>query len=119
MRDASSVYVAIDWTSVQGDPFRILMAAVCVEGRAIPIAALVIPTRKRKALQVRTEAAMLAKLRFVVPRGISLTILADRGFDGIAFRRTVVSHGFGSIIRARFRRSSRSTPRGRRNRCCC
>jgi hypothetical protein len=101
LRDASSVHVAIDWTSVQGDQFRILMAAVCVEGRAIPIAALVIPTSKRKALQVRTEAAMLAKLRFVVPHGISLTILADRGFDGIAFRRAVVSHGFGYIIRAR------------------
>lgn len=101
LRDASSVYVAIDWTSVQGDQFRVLMAAVCVPGRAIPIAALVIPTSKRKARQVHTEAELLAKLRLVVPHGISLTILADRGFDGIAFRRAVVSHGFGYIVRAR------------------
>jgi len=75
--------IAMDWTKI-GD-FQVLTSAVVTKHRAIPVHWTVIDeleTRMKDA-----ELDHIATLRELVPRENGPVILADRGFDDVAFLR--------------------------------
>lgn len=94
--------IAIDWLSLRNDSMRVLLAAVCDDqGRATPLLALSLPTRHRKRRQRAFEAKMILAIREVVPEDLSVILLADRGFDGAAFRAEVRAAKMHYVIRVR------------------
>lgn len=77
--------IAMDWTKI-GD-FQVLTSAVVTKHRAIPVYWTVIDeleTRMKDA-----ERDHIATLRELVPRENGPVILADRGFDDVAFLRAL------------------------------
>jgi hypothetical protein len=44
---------------------------------------------------------MIVRLRELVPHGVCAVVLADRGFDGYAFRAWVAAHGLHFVVRLR------------------
>lgn len=102
LMDAQGVVIAIDWTSLQCDQTRVLWAGLCThDGRTIPLLALAIHARHLKRRQTQMEARMVARLRELIPHGVRAVILADRGFDGYAFRAWVAAHGLHFVVRIR------------------
>lgn len=117
LSSVDSAVVAIDWTSLQNDQYRALWVCLCTEeGRAIPLMALTIPTRKLRSRQQQKERQLLHAFREAVPQGKRVVLLADRGFGGIAFRTQAASLGFDFIVRMRgniYVRSGKSYQRAR------
>lgn len=96
------VEIAIDWLSLRKDSIRVLLASMCTDdGRAWPLFALTIPTAQRKKRQREIERDMIEQLRAMIPKGIDVVVLADRGFDGVQFRADLRAAGFHYVIRVR------------------
>jgi hypothetical protein len=74
--------VSLDWTQVRS--FHTLLAAVVVEGRALPLCWESYPDRVQSKSQNALEYGMLARLVAALPPGVRIVILADRGFGRAA-----------------------------------
>jgi hypothetical protein len=102
LADTQGVVIAIDWTSLQCDQMRVLWAGLCTrDGRTIPLLAFAIHARHLKRRQTQIEARMIARLREMIPHGVPTVVLADRGFDGYAFRAWVTANGLHFVVRLR------------------
>lgn len=102
LRGRRVVRIAIDWLSLRNDSMRVLLAAMCDDqGRATPLLALSVATKHRKRRQRAIEAKMVLAIREVVPADVTVILLADRGFDGAAFRAEVRAAKLHYVIRVR------------------
>ena len=107
------VVVALDWTDFDKDDQSTLVLSLCTShGRCTP---LVWKTVKKSQLKKRRndfEDALLLRLREVIPDGVRVTVLCDRGFaDQKLYEFIKTELGFDYVIR--FRASITVTdPRG-------
>jgi hypothetical protein len=91
------VVVGLDRTEV-GD-FGTPMAAAVMKGRAVPLVWVSIATAQLKRRRKAREEQLLRQLQEMLPEGVSLIVLADRGFGRTAWARTCQQLGLRSIIR--------------------
>jgi DDE family transposase len=89
--------VAFDWTEVGG--FCTLMAAAVIKGRAVPLLWVSITKGQLKRRRNALEEGLLRTLVDMLPEGIMLIILADRGFGRTELARTCQELGLHYLIR--------------------
>jgi hypothetical protein len=100
--ERSEIVVAMDWTDFDADDQSTLaLHLVSNHGRATPLLWLTVGKDELKNRRNDIEDVCLSRLKDLLPEGVRVTILADRGFgDGklFAFLQTL---GFGYVIRFR------------------
>src|SRR5437764_5738478 len=89
--------IIIDWTSVW--PYQVLSALVPVAGRAEPVLQWAVARDQLKAQQNTIEMQFIAALRGCLPKHWKAVIVADRGFQRVAFLQYLDGQGFGYVIR--------------------
>ena len=73
--------VALDWTSFAADgQDTIVLSMVTGHGRATPLLWKTVASSTLKGNQRRYEYELLCRLREVLPAGVKVTVVADRGF---------------------------------------
>lgn len=78
--------VALDWTDIRG--FHTLMAAAVMKGRAVPLVWASYTTGQLHRSQNSFEEGLLRLLITMLPSGVKLILLADRGFGRAELART-------------------------------
>ena len=95
--------VAIDWTDFDSDKQTTLaIHLVTSHGRATPLVWISVSKRSLKRHRNRYEAELLHRLKALLPNGVKVTVLADRGFGYTDFYHvlsTVLDFDF--VIRLR------------------
>jgi hypothetical protein len=94
------LYVLLDWTDLDGR-HEVLQAAVCYGGRAVPVAWAT--ARKGHYLRSRNrmESTLCTTIKALLPVGVELVIVADRGFARASLFRALRRAGIHFIIRIR------------------
>lgn len=102
LRGQREIVVALDWTEfAKDDHATIVLSLVTTHGRATP---LLWATTSRAQLADRRnqwEDALLERFREVLPAGIAVTVLADRGFGDTKLYDFLERLGFDYVIRFR------------------
>ena len=93
-----AVCIAVDWTWVGVWP--VLVASVVVRRRGLPVWWATCDWRTLKRSQNAFEEAFLLRLRTMISRDVSVTLLFDRGFRRASLVRFLGHHGFHFVIRA-------------------
>jgi hypothetical protein len=78
--------VALDWTDVRG--FHTLMAAAVMKGRAVPLVWASYTTGQLHRSQNSFEEGLLRLLVTMLPGGVRVILLADRGFGRAELAKT-------------------------------
>ncbi len=91
--------IIIDWTSVW--PYQVLSALVPVAGRAVPVLQWAVARDQLKAQQNTIEMQFIDALRRCLPKHWKVVIVADRGFQRVAFLQYLDRQGCGYIIRVK------------------
>ena len=95
----TEVVVALDWTSFAADgQDTIVLSMVTGHGRATPLLWKTVASSTLKGNQRRYECEVLCRLREVLPAGVKVTVVADRGF---AFYALTTELAFEYVIRLR------------------
>ena len=89
--------VALDWTDVRG--FHTLMAAAVMKGRAVPLAWASYTTGELHRSQNSFEEGLLRLLVTMLPGGVRVILLADRGFGRAELAKTCEGLGLRYLIR--------------------
>jgi len=99
----SSITVAIDWTDFDADgQTTIMLSLLCRHGRATPLVWLTVGTATLKDRRNAYEDQVLTRLAEVVPAGVRVRIVADRGFgDQKLYRMLTDELKFDFVIRFR------------------
>ena len=99
----TEVVVALDWTSFAADAQdTIVLSMVTGHGRATPLLWKTVASSTLKGNQRRYEYEVLCRLRPVLPAGVKVTVVADRGFaDCKLFYALATELGFEYVIRLR------------------
>jgi hypothetical protein len=84
--DRRPLLISFDWTKVRG--LHVLMAAVVVQGRALPLCWASYRSLTLHKSQNVLEEAMLLQIKAKLPAGLRIVILADRGFGRAALLAT-------------------------------
>ena len=97
----SEVVVALDWMSFAKDEQdTIVLSMLTRHGRATPLLWKTVKSSTLKGHQTQYEDALLHRLYEVVPEGVQVTVVADRGFaDCKLFAFLNEELGFGYVIR--------------------
>jgi hypothetical protein len=96
------IVVPMDWTDYDSDGQTTLaLNLVTRHGRATPLMWLTILKDELKDARNDYEDACLVRLSEVLPAGVKVTILADRGFGDHKLFRFLDELGFGYVIRFR------------------
>ena len=97
------IVVALDWTSFARDGHETLVLSMLTgHGRATPLMWRSVEGSSLKGNQRRYEDELLLRLREVMPCGVKVTVVADRGFgSGPMFRYPGEELGFEYVIRIR------------------
>ena len=75
------VVVALDWTSFARDGHEtIVLSMLTRHGRATPLLWHTVEAKTLKGHQTDYEDALLHRLYAVLPEGVAVTVIADRGF---------------------------------------
>ena len=95
--------VALDWTSFAADgQDTIVLSMVTGHGRATPLLWKTVASSTLKGNQRRYEYELLCRLREVLPAGVKVTVVADRGFgDCKLFYALTTELAFEYVIRLR------------------
>lgn len=101
--ERKEIVVAIDWTSYEPDGHITLAISLIAEhGRATPLLWRTIELKRLKSRQTKLETQLLWTLALVVPEGVRVTVLADRGFgSSYLFRLLSEKIKFDYVIRVR------------------
>jgi hypothetical protein len=76
-----SLVVALDWTDFDADGYAtIALYLVTAHGRALPLVWQSVPKARLKGRRDRYENEVLLRLHEVLPAGVHVTVLGDRGF---------------------------------------
>jgi len=96
-RKKKPLLVALDWTDIRS--FQTLMAAAVMKGRALPL--LWASYAKWELFKSRNalEEGLLHLLRTLIPAGVPVILLADRGFGRVEMARACTNFRFRYLIR--------------------
>ena len=99
----TEVVVALDWTSFAADgQDTIVLSMATGHGRATPLLWKTVASSTLKGNQRRYEYEVLCRLREVLPAGVKVTVVADRGFgDCKLFYALTTELAFEYVIRLR------------------
>jgi len=99
----SSITVAMDWTDFAADgQTTIMLSLLCRHGRATPLVWLTVDTATLKDRRNAYEDQVLMRLAEVLPAGVRVRIVADRGFgDQKLYRMLTDELKFDFVIRFR------------------
>jgi Transposase DDE domain len=96
------IVVAMDWTDFDADDQTTLaLNLVNRHGRATPLLWLTVAKDELKHRRNDCEDLCLSRLAEVVPKGVAVTILADRGFGDTKLFAFLEELGFAYVIRFR------------------
>ena len=97
------IWVAMDWTDFDRDGHCVLaLNMITRHGRATPLMWMTVDKATLKGQRNDHEDRLLARFKAVLPPGVAVTLLADRGFaDQKLFEFLTEELGFGFIIRTR------------------
>ena len=96
------IVVALDWTDFDADGHAtIALYLVTAHGRATPLVWMTVAKARLKGRRNRYEDTVLLRLHDVLPPGVKVTILADRGFGDQHLSAYLTDLGFDFIIRFR------------------
>ncbi|HEX8823064.1 MAG TPA: IS4 family transposase [Archangium sp.] len=94
--------VALDWTDFDADGQTTLVASlVASHGRTTPLVWHTVEKSALEGMRNETEDFVLHRLRQVVPEGVRLTVLADRGFGDQKFYALLEQLKFDYVVRFR------------------
>lgn len=97
-----AIVVALDWTDFDADGHAtIALSLVTAHGRALPLIWRSVPKAHLKGRRNRYEDEVLLRLHEVLPPGVRVTILADRGFGDQQLYAILRDFGFDFIVRFR------------------
>ena len=97
-----TIVVAMDWTDFDADDQATLaLSLVTNHGRATPLLWLSVLKDELKDQRNDFEDLCLARLAKVLPEGVAVTILADRGFGDTKLFDFLDTLGFAYVIRFR------------------
>src|SRR6202142_1487461 len=92
----------MDWTDFDADnPSTLALHLVTRHGRATPLLWLTVDKDELKNRRNDFEDLCLSRLKALLPDGVAVTILADRGFDDVKLFEFLESLGFQYVIRFR------------------
>ena len=99
----TEVVVAMDWTSFARDQQdTVVLSMLTGHGRATPLMWMTVRSSALKGQMKRYEKELLERLREVMPLGVKVTVVADRGFgDCKLFKALTQELGFEYVIRIR------------------
>src|SRR5664279_3487945 len=96
------IVVAMDWTDFDADNQATLaLHLVTRHGRATPLLWLTVDKDELKDQRNDFEDLCLSRLKALLPKGVTATILADRGFGDVKLFEFLESLGFQYVIRFR------------------
>ena len=97
-----AIVVAMDWTDFDADNQATLaLNLITRHGRATPLLWLTVDKDELKDQRNDFEDLCLTRLKAILPEGVAVTILADRGFGDVKLFEFLESLGFGYVIRFR------------------
>jgi hypothetical protein len=97
-----SIVVAMDWTDFDaGDRTALALNLVTTHGRATPLLWLTVLKDELKDRRNDYEDLCLARQAEILPEGVAVTILADRGFGDTKLFAYLDTLGFAYVIRFR------------------
>lgn len=102
VRSRPEIVVALDWTDFEHDDHTtIVLSLVTTHGRATPL--MWSTTIKSQLAEQRNQCEddLLARFREVLPAGVRVTVLADRGFGDSKLYDFLDRLGFEYVIRFR------------------
>ena len=105
------IVVSLDWTEygLHGHS-RIAINLVTQHGRATPLVWKTVQTKRLKGRQTRYEDEALNLLASVLPPGVNVIVLADRGFGGVDLYDYIREEmGWDFVIRFRAKTNVEST----------
>ena len=99
----TEVVVAMDWTSFARDQQdTVVLSMLTGHGRATPLMWMTVRSSALKGQMKRYEKELLERLWEVMPSGVKVTVVADRGFgDCKLFKALTQELGFEYVIRIR------------------
>jgi hypothetical protein len=98
----AEIVVAMDWTDFDADDqSTIAIHAITNHGRATPLVWLTVAKGNIKGWRNFYEYLVLERLKEVVPDGVTVTVLADRGFGDHKLYEKCRTLGFEFVIRFR------------------
>lgn len=97
------IVVALDWTSFARDGHEtIALSMLTGHGRATPLLWYTVKADTLKGNQTKYEDWLLHRLHEVIPQGVAVTVVADRGFADCKLMRLLGEElGFDYVIRLR------------------
>lgn len=96
----TKIVAALDWTEFDRDDHStIALHLVTKHGRATPLMWMTVKKSELAGSRNDFEDQLLARFRKVLPRSISVTILADRGFGDQKLYQVLADLDFGYVIR--------------------
>ena len=103
MGSRAQVVVALDWTSFKRDGHEtIVLSMLTSHGRATPLLWRTVLGNTLKGNQTSYEDSVLHRLYEVMPEGVKVTVVADRGFGDCKLMKYLAEElGFGYVIRTR------------------
>jgi len=101
--DRPEVVTALDWTDFDDDDqSTIVLSMITSHGRATPLLWKTVMKSELKGWRNEHEDVLLERFREVVPEGVKVTVLADRGFGDQALYELLKDQlGFDFIVRFR------------------
>jgi hypothetical protein len=98
----TEIVVALDWTDFDADgQTTLVLSLVTRHGRATPLLWQTVSKTSLKEARNDHEDRCLVRLAEVLPAGVRVTILADRGFADTKLFTFLTELGFGYVIRFR------------------
>lgn len=99
----TAVVVALDWTSFARDGHETLLLSLLTRhGRATPLLWHTVEAATLKGRQTEYEDELLCRFHAVLPAGVGVTVVADRGFADCKLLRLLSEElGFGYVVRLR------------------
>jgi hypothetical protein len=98
----AAIVVALDWTEFAADGHAtIALSLVTAHGRATPLVWKTVPKAQLKGRRNQHEDDVLQRFHEVLPAGVHVTVLADRGFGDQKLYAFLTGLGFDFIVRFR------------------
>jgi hypothetical protein len=96
------IVVALDWTDFDADGHAtIALYLVTAHGRALPLVWRTVPKAQLQGRRAQYETEVLLRLHEVLPAGVHVTVLADRGFGDQDLYAQLRDFGFAFVVRFR------------------
>lgn len=93
---------SMDWTDFEADDHTTLVVSLVTNhGRSTPLVWMTVQKSVLKGMRNEVEDAVLRRLREVLPSGVKVTVLADRGFADQNLYALLTQLGFDYVVRFR------------------